>query len=75
MQEGIRRGCHRIGLVVSILCFIFFSLVFIGEMNASPPGTISPWYFALAAGLSIFTYCAFRLLGWVINGFFTQSGR
>jgi len=75
MQEGMRRGCHRIGLVVSIFCFLCFSLLLAGEINASTPGTVSPWYFALAAILSIFVYCAFRLLGWLIHGFFSHNGR
>lgn len=75
MQEGIRRGCHRIGLVTSIICFLGFSLLLIGEINASKPGTVSLWYFVLAAALSLFVYCAFRLLGWIIHGFFSQNGR
>lgn len=75
MQEGIRRGCHRIGLAIGILCFLCFSLLLMGEINASPAGSVSPWYFVLAATLSIFIYCAFRLLGWIIQGFFPQHGR
>lgn len=75
MQEGLRRGCHRIGMVVGLLCFFCFSLLLIGEVNASPQGSISSWYFVLAAILSIFVYCAFRLLGWLIQGFYSQNGR
>lgn len=75
MQEGIRRGCHRIGLVIGILCFLCFSLLVLGEINASAPGSISPWYFVQAAALSIFVYCAFRLLGWMIHSFFSSNGR
>ncbi|MCS3430402.1 hypothetical protein [Klebsiella sp. BIGb0407] len=75
MQEGIRRSCHRIGLAVGFLCFLCFSLLLMGEINAGAPGSISPWYFVLAATLSIFVYCAFRLLGWLIQSFFPQHGR
>lgn len=75
MQEGIRRSCHRIGMVVGLLCFLCFSLLLIGELKTSPQGSISLWYFALPAILSIFVYCAFRLLGWLIQGFFPQNGR
>lgn len=73
MQEGIRRGSHRIGLVIAVLCFLGFSLILIAEINASTPGSVSPWYFALAATLSMIVYSAFRLLGWIINGFFSQN--
>jgi len=75
MQEGIRRGSHRIGLVTAILCFLGCSLILISQINASTPGTISLWYFALAAALSLIVYCGFRILGWIIDGFFSQDRR
>lgn len=75
MQAGIRRSCHRIGLIIGALCFLSFSLLLMSEINASSPGSVSPWYFALSATLSVFIYCTFRLLGWIIQGFFPHHDR
>lgn len=75
MQESIRRGCHRLGLALAILCLLCFSLILLGEINASAPGSVSLWYFFLAVAISVFVYFAFRLLGWIINGFVSHNSR
>ena len=72
MQQGICRSCQRIGIATGIICFSLFWLLLFAEINASRPGTVSLWHFVLAAVLSIFIYCGFRLLGWVINEFLTS---
>jgi len=63
MQEKIRQASRRIGLILSILCFLVITLAAAGE------GVLTVWHVGVIIGLALLVYAAFQLLGWIINLF------